>query len=98
VAECQTLEPDKPHWFWKRKAQTKTQENAYAMTMASRKPRQIVGFDVPLDKAAMRRQGIIDTRTGQTALTFEAKSSNQNTGKRLCDDDGKSRTATNPWF
>jgi len=40
---------------------TKTRENVYLMTMVSRKPRQIVGFDVALDKSSARIQEIVDS-------------------------------------
>ena len=43
-----------------RKAPSKTRENLYLMTMASRLPRQIVGFDVAFDKSPDRIQKIVD--------------------------------------
>lgn len=43
-----------------KKPRTKTRENTYVMTMVSRLPRQIVGFDVALDKSPERIQRIVD--------------------------------------
>jgi IS1 family transposase len=43
-----------------RKAKTETRENVYVMTMVSREPRQIVGFDVARDKSAGRIQAMVD--------------------------------------
>ena len=54
------LELDELYWFMKRKPRTETRENVYLMTMVSRQPRQIVGFDVALDKSAWRIQSIVD--------------------------------------
>ena len=48
-------------WFINKKAKTETRENTYIMTMVSRVPRQIVSFDVQLDKSSFRLQGIIDS-------------------------------------
>ena len=56
----ETLELDELYWFIKRKSYTKTRENVYLMTMVSRKPRQIVGFDVAYDKSPERIQRIVD--------------------------------------
>ena len=55
-----TLELDELYWFIGEKAHTETRENVYVMTMVSREPRQIVGFDVALDKTAARIQNIVD--------------------------------------
>ena len=55
-----TLELDELYWFIERKMNTKTRENVYLMTMVSRKPRQIVGFDVAYDKSPERIQRIVD--------------------------------------
>lgn len=49
------------YWFIQRKPRTETRENVYLMTMVSREPRQIVGFDVAQDKSARRIQGIVDS-------------------------------------
>ena len=38
----------------------KIRENTYIMTMVSRLPRQIVGFDVAFDKSSERIQRIVD--------------------------------------
>ena len=56
--EC--LELDELDWFIERKSNTETRENVYLMTMVSRLPRQIVGFDVAHDKSPTRIQNIVD--------------------------------------
>lgn len=56
-----TLELDELYWFIRQKAHTETRENVYLITMVSRKPRQIVGFDVALDKSPDRIQAIVDS-------------------------------------
>lgn len=48
------------YWFIKEKSHTETRENTYIITMVSRNPRQIVGFDVAFDKAPERIQNIVD--------------------------------------
>jgi len=48
------------YWFVGKKPRTKTRENTYIMTMVSRFPRQIVGFDVAFDKSPKRIQNIVD--------------------------------------
>lgn len=55
------LELDELWWFVERKPRTETRENVYLMTMVSRKPRQIVGFDVAYDKSPERIQTIVDS-------------------------------------
>ncbi len=55
-----SYELDELYWFIKRKPRTETRGNIYLMTMVSRKPRQIVGFDVARDKSASRIQSIVD--------------------------------------
>lgn len=57
--EC--LELDELYWFIERKEKTETRENVYLITMVSREPRQIVGFDVAFDKAPERIQSIVDS-------------------------------------
>ena len=57
---CKTYELDELYWYIKRKARTETRENIYLMTMVSRIPRQIVGFDVAFDKSPDRIQRIVD--------------------------------------
>ena len=57
--EC--LELDELYWFIREKSYTETRENVYLMTMVSREPRQIVGFDVALDKSPERIQSIVDS-------------------------------------
>jgi IS1 family transposase len=54
------LELDELYWFVGKKPKTKTRENTYVMTMVSRLPRQIVGFDVAFDKSPNRIQSIVD--------------------------------------
>ena len=56
--EC--LELDELYWFIGHKPRTETRENVYVITMVSRNPRQIVGFDVAFDKAPKRVQHIVD--------------------------------------
>ena len=56
----EVLELDELYWFVERKARTQTRENVYLMTMVSRLPRQIVGFDVAKDKSPERIQAIVD--------------------------------------
>ena len=62
------LELDELYWFVEKKPRTKTRENVYLMTMVSREPRQIVGFDVAYDKSPVRIQRIVDE--GQPALKY----------------------------
>lgn len=54
------LELDELYWFVGKKSKTETRENTYIMTMVSRKPRQIVGYDVAFDKSPNRIQKIVD--------------------------------------
>jgi len=53
-------ELDELYWFIEEKANTETRENVYLMTMVSSEPRQIVGFEVQLDKSAVHIQAIVD--------------------------------------
>ena len=57
--DCYEL--DELYWFIGRKANTETRENVYLMTMVSRSPRRIAGFDVALDKSPERIQTIVDS-------------------------------------
>jgi len=57
----QTFELDEMYWFVDKKPRTKTRENTYIITMVSRNPRQIVGFDVAFDKSPHRIQRIVDS-------------------------------------
>lgn len=59
VHSCYEL--DELYWFVRQKSRTETRENVYLMTMVSRLPRQIVGFDVAFDKSPKRIQRIVDT-------------------------------------
>ena len=54
------FELDELYWFMNKKENTETRENLYIITMIRRNPRQIVGFDVGLDKTAERIQKIVD--------------------------------------
>ena len=54
------LELDEMYWYIQRKPRTETRENVYIMTMVSRNPRQIVGFEVAQDKCAWRIQSMVD--------------------------------------
>ena len=49
-------------WFVERKPRTETRENVYLMTIVSREPRQIAGFDVAYDKSPERIQAIVTVR------------------------------------
>ena len=57
------FELDELYWFINQKSNTETRENTYLMTMVSRLPRQIVGYEVAQDKTAQRLQGIVDSMT-----------------------------------
>ena len=54
-------ELDELYWFIERKPHTETRENVYVMTMVSREPRRIVGFEVQQDKSAIHIQNIVDS-------------------------------------
>lgn len=54
------FELDELYWFIREKSHTETRENIYLITMVSRSPRQIVGFDTALDKSSARIQQIVD--------------------------------------
>jgi len=54
------LELDEMYWFIGKKPRTETRENTYIITMVSREPRQIVGFDAAFDKSPTRIQQIVD--------------------------------------
>ena len=47
-------ELDELYRFVGKRPRTKTKENVYLMTMVSREPRQIVGYDVAMDKSPER--------------------------------------------
>jgi transposase-like protein/IS1 family transposase len=53
-------EMDELYWFIKNKPRTGTQENVYIITLVTRNPRQIVGFDAAFDKSPERIQRIVD--------------------------------------
>jgi len=48
------------YWFIGKKPRAETRENTYIITMVSRNPRQIVGFDVAFDKSPHRIQRMVD--------------------------------------
>ena len=54
-------ELDELYWFVFRKPRTETRENVYLMTMVSREPRQILGFDAANDKSPERIQKMVDS-------------------------------------
>lgn len=54
------LEMDELYWFIERKPRTQTRENVYLITLVSREPRQIIGFDAAYDKSPERIQRIVD--------------------------------------
>jgi hypothetical protein len=54
------LEMDELFWFIEKKPRTETRENTYVITMVSRSPRQIVGFDAAVDKSPALVQRIVD--------------------------------------
>jgi len=53
-------ELDELYWFIEKKAKSETRENIYLMTMINPEPRQIVGFEVVMDKGAAHIQNIVD--------------------------------------
>jgi len=57
----ETFEMDELYHFIKYRPTKETRENIYVMTLISRKPRQIIGFDVAEDKSPERLQGIVDS-------------------------------------
>ena len=54
------LELDELYWFIGQKSDIATRENVYLLTAVNREPRQIVGFDVALDKSPPRIQAMVD--------------------------------------
>ena len=56
----QLVEMDELYWFIGRKPRTETRENVYLLTIVSRFPRQITGFDVAYDKSPGRIQEMVD--------------------------------------
>ena len=55
------FELDELHWFTNRKFPLDKREADYIITMTSRKPRQIVGFDVDYDIKSERIQRVADS-------------------------------------
>ena len=55
------FELDELHWFTNRKFPLEEREKDYIITMTSRKPRQIVGFDVDYDITSERIQRVVDS-------------------------------------
>ena len=56
-------ELDELYWYIGKRPRTETRENVYLMTMVSREPRQIMGYDVAMDKSPERIQKIVDGAT-----------------------------------
>jgi len=54
------VELDELYWFIERKNTEKACKNIYVITMVSRQPRQILGFDVAFNKTSERIQKIIN--------------------------------------
>lgn len=54
------FELDELYWFIGEKPNTETHENTYIFTMVIREPRQIVGFEVSMEKFAKIIQNIVD--------------------------------------
>lgn len=61
TTDFSAFELDELYWFTNHKYPFAERENIYTITMTSRIPRQIVGFDVDYDKEAERIQRIIDS-------------------------------------
>ena len=55
------LEMDELYWFVFNKPNSDIGENVYLITLVSRDPRQIVGFDIAYDKAPERIQALVDS-------------------------------------
>lgn len=55
------FEMDELFWYIRERPHTETRSNTYIITMISREPRQIVGFDVDSTKTASQMQGIVDS-------------------------------------
>ena len=55
-----TVELDELYGFINQKPRTNTRENIYIITMVSRKPRQIAGYCVSMDKSSQTIQKIVD--------------------------------------
>jgi IS1 family transposase len=55
------FEMDELYHFIEHKPTKETRENVYVMTLISREPRQIVGFDVAVDRHPERLQSIVHT-------------------------------------
>ncbi len=64
------MELDKLYWFLEHKSWTKTRENIYIMTMASREPRQIVGHVVSRNKLSRTIQRMVDAAPEGEADVF----------------------------
>lgn len=57
---AKSYELDELYWYIEKKSDTQTRENVYLMTMINALPRQIVGFEVQLDKSKEHIQNIVD--------------------------------------
>ena len=90
----EVLELDELHWYVSHKRPSEARQNVYLMTAVSRKPRQIVGFDVAFDKSAERIQGMVDTAPPAKTYYTDNYSAYEDVayfGERVC---GKSNTFT----
>lgn len=54
------FELDELYWFIGEKPNTGNHKNTYIFTMVSREPRQIVGFEISMEKSAKIIQNIVD--------------------------------------
>ncbi|MCL2856021.1 MAG: hypothetical protein FWE21_10490 [Defluviitaleaceae bacterium] len=61
ITAKEVFEMDELYHFIEYKPTHETRENIYVTTLVSRKPRQIVGFDVAKDKSSERLQCIVDS-------------------------------------
>ena len=57
----EAFELDEVYWFIKRKERTENRSNIFIMTMISRMPRQIVGFEVDNSVNSISLQKIVDS-------------------------------------
>lgn len=60
---------DELYWYIGKKPRTETRENVYILTMVSREPRQIVGWEVAMNKATRTIQHMVD-RAPEAALYY----------------------------
>lgn len=60
ASEAEIAEVDELYWYLGYKPRTETRENAYIITIVSRKTRQILGCLASRDKSAMTIQRLVD--------------------------------------